>query len=79
VSQAIVNGSAQATNPRPSAPCYLSGEKKSFCVFAVATQFERAEILVPRFFWNFGSRFNPDAKLVQVLEADLAITHAFDR
>jgi hypothetical protein len=54
--------------------------EEKFWVFAFATQFERAEILVPRFFWNFGfSRFNPDAKLIQVLEADLAITHAIDQ
>lgn len=59
--------------------CYLSSEKKSFRVLAFATQFERAEILVPGFSRHFGSGFNPDAKLVQVFEADLAITHALDQ
>lgn len=57
----------------------LSSEKKRLRIFALAAEFERAEILVPESFWQIRFRFHPETELVQVLQADVAVTHAFDK
>jgi hypothetical protein len=58
---------------------HLAGKQKRPGISALATELERAEILVPRSFWHIGLRFHPEAELIQILEADIALMHALDQ
>ena len=51
----------------------LSSKKKSLGVLSPATDFERAEILVPIAFWGFGLRFSPEFQLVNILSGYLTL------
>lgn len=41
----------------------------------MTANFEGVEILVPRTFWHFGLRLDPEAKLIQVGDGDSAVAH----
>ena len=44
-----------------------------------STEFERSEIVAPGTFRNIGLSFNPEAKLVEIVAAEFAISHALDK
>ena len=54
-------------------------QKKRLGVPACAAELERAEILVPRPFRHIRLRFHPETESVQVVHADVAVTHALDQ
>jgi hypothetical protein len=56
----------------------LTREKKCLGVPPFSAEFEGAEIFVPESFWHFWLRFHPDAELIQIWQADVAIMHALD-
>jgi hypothetical protein len=56
----------------------LASKKKRLGVLALAAQFERAEVLEPRPCWNIWSGFQPNPKLVEVVEANVAVAHSLD-
>jgi hypothetical protein len=57
----------------------LAWQEKRFEIASFAAQLERSEILVPEAFRNIRFRLNPQAELVQVIEADLTVAHAIDK
>ena len=57
----------------------LIRQEEGFGILALATQFERAKILVPRSFGNVWLRFHPKAQLIQVGESDMAVMHTLDQ
>lgn len=63
----------------PLAFCGLARQEECFGVAGFAAQFERSEIFMPKAFGNLRAGLNPQAKLVQIIEADLAITHTLDK
>src|SRR5271155_5845227 len=57
----------------------LAREKECLGIFALAAEFEWAEIFEP---WSFGNvRFclQPNAKTVEVVQADIAVMHTLDQ
>ena len=57
----------------------MAREQKRLGKRSFPTDFERAKILVPGTFRNMGPGFNPEAKLVEIVETDFAIPHALDQ
>ena len=51
----------------------LPSKKKSLWVLSLATDFERAEILIPIGIWGFGLRFPPEFQLVDILSGYFAL------
>ncbi len=56
----------------------LTGKQKCLRELAFAAKLERAEILVPRSVGHHRSRFDPNAQLVEVFQADIAVVHGLD-
>jgi hypothetical protein len=57
----------------------LTGQKKGFWIATLAAKLEGAEVLVPQTFRDVWLRFHPEPKLVQVVEANIAIVHTSDQ
>ncbi len=57
----------------------LPGQEEGFWITAVTAKLERAEILVPLTFGDVWLRFHPMPQLVQIVEADVPVAHAFDQ
>jgi hypothetical protein len=55
--------------------CSLAREQKRLGKRSFSTKLERPKILVPGTFRNIGLGFNPEAKLVEIVETDFAIPH----
>src|SRR5437763_17005266 len=53
----------------------LAARKKRLGIGAMAAKFERAEVLEPRPIGHFRLRFNPETKLVEIVQTDLAVSH----
>jgi len=56
----------------------LTSDEKCLWVFSLATQLEGSEVFVPKTLRHLRPRFHPESELIEVLKADLAVTHALD-
>jgi len=59
--------------------CSLPSDQERFGVGSAAADLERAEILVPVTVGHFRTRLDPEAKLIEIRDADRAITHPLDQ
>lgn len=57
----------------------LPSDQERFGVGSAAADLERAEILRPITVGNFRARLDPQAKLIEIRDADRAITHPLDQ
>src|SRR5208337_2742102 len=58
---------------------YLAGKKKCLGIFALAAQFEGTEILIPRPRGDNRFSLQPNAEMVEIVEADVAVAHSLDQ
>jgi len=57
----------------------LARDQKRLRILAFTAKFERTEILVPLSLGYVGLRFHPKTKLVEILQAYMAVVHALDQ
>ena len=57
----------------------LPSDQERFRVGSAAADFERAEILIPVTVGHFRARLDPEAKLIEIGDADRAITYPLDQ
>ena len=55
--------------------CSLPSEQERFGIGSAAADLEGAEILIPIAFGHLRARLDPAAKLIEIRDADRAITH----